>query len=65
MDEMENRLRTLGTKRSMGLFDSALLMAFLRKFAPSICVETGGDLGTSSSFILHGRHEAGVQGGKF
>jgi predicted O-methyltransferase YrrM len=64
MNEMENRLRTLGTKSSMGLFDSAVLMALVRKFAPSICVETGGNLGMSSSFILQGMHEAGVQGGK-
>ena len=64
MNEMENRLRTLGTKSSMGLFDSAVLMALVRKFAPSICVETGGNLGMSSSFILQGMLEAGVQGGK-
>jgi predicted O-methyltransferase YrrM len=64
MTEMEDRLRTLGTKSSMGLFDSAVLMALVRRFAPSICVETGGNLGMSSSFILQGMLEAGVQGGK-
>ena len=42
MKEMEDRLRTLGTKSSMGIFDSAVLMALVRKFAPTICVETGG-----------------------
>ncbi len=64
MKEMEDRLRVLGTKSSMGLFDSAVLMALVRKFAPSICVETGGNLGMSSSFILQGMYEAGVQDGK-
>jgi predicted O-methyltransferase YrrM len=64
MKEMEDRLRTLGTKSSMGMFDSAVLMALVRKFAPAICVETGGNLGMSSSFILQGMYEAGVKGGK-
>jgi predicted O-methyltransferase YrrM len=64
MKEMEDRLRTLGTKSSMGIFDSAVLMALVRKFAPTICVETGGNLGMSSSFILQGMHEAGVKTGK-
>jgi predicted O-methyltransferase YrrM len=64
MKEMEERLRTVGTKSSMGLFDSAVLMALVRKFAPAICVETGANLGMSSSFILQGMHEAGVKAGK-
>jgi len=45
----------------MGIFDSAVLMALARKFAPAICVETGGNLGMSSSFILQGMHEAGIE----
>src|ERR1700692_1919961 len=64
MKEMEDRLRTIGTKSSMGMFDSAVLLALVRKFAPAICVETGGNLGMSSSFILQGMHEAGVKTGK-
>jgi predicted O-methyltransferase YrrM len=64
MKEMEDRLRTLGSKSSMGIFDSAVLMALARKFAPAICVETGGNLGMSSSFILQGMHEAGIEAGK-
>jgi predicted O-methyltransferase YrrM len=64
MKEMEDRLRTLGNKSSMGIFDSAVLMALARKFAPAICVETGGNLGMSSSFILQGMHEAGIEAGK-
>jgi predicted O-methyltransferase YrrM len=64
MKEMEDRLRTIGTKSSMGMFDSAVLLALVRKFAPAICVETGGNLGMSSSFILQGMYEAGVKGGK-
>ena len=64
MKEMEDRLRTLGSKSSMGIFDSAVLMALARKFAPAICVETGGNLGMSSSFILQGMHEAGIGAGK-
>jgi predicted O-methyltransferase YrrM len=63
MHEMEHQLRTLGTKSSMGLFDSSVLLALVKKFAPKVCVETGGNLGMSSSFILQGMHEAGVQGG--
>jgi predicted O-methyltransferase YrrM len=63
MHEMENRLRTFGTKSSMGIFDSSVLMALVRKFAPRVCVETGGNLGMSSSFILEGMHEAGVREG--
>jgi predicted O-methyltransferase YrrM len=64
MKEMEDRLRTLGTKSSMGLFDSAVLLALVRKFAPSICVETGGNLGMSSSFVLQGMLDAGVKTGR-
>jgi predicted O-methyltransferase YrrM len=64
MKEMEHRLRTLGTKSSMGIFDSAVLLALVRKFAPSICVETGGNLGMSSSFILQGMEEAGIKNGR-
>ena len=64
MKEMEERLRTLGSKSSMGIFDSAVLMALARRFAPAICVETGGNLGMSSSFILQGMHEAGIEAGK-
>jgi hypothetical protein len=64
MKEMKDRLRTLGSKSSMGIFDSAVLMALARKFAPAICVETGGNLGMSSSFILQGMHEAGIEAGK-
>jgi hypothetical protein len=30
MKEMEDRLRTLGSKSSMGIFDSAVLMALAR-----------------------------------
>jgi predicted O-methyltransferase YrrM len=62
--EMEERLRALGTKSSMGIFDSAVLLALVRKFAPRVCVETGGNLGMSSSFILQGMRDAGVQEGK-
>jgi len=61
MREMEGRPRTKG---SMGFFDSAVLLALVRKFAPRVCVETGGNLGMSSSFILQGMREAGVQDGK-
>jgi predicted O-methyltransferase YrrM len=64
MKEMADRLRTIGTKSSMGMFDSAVLLALVRKFAPAVCVETGGNLGMSSSFILQGMYEAGVKGGK-
>jgi hypothetical protein len=74
MKEMKDRLRTLGSKSSMGIFDSAVLMALARKFAPAICVETGGNLGHTqmtswdvifiSSFILQGMHEAGIEAGK-
>jgi predicted O-methyltransferase YrrM len=64
MKEMEDQLRTRGTKSSMGRFDAAVLMALVRKFAPTICVETGGNLGMSSSFILQGMYVAGVKGGK-
>ena len=63
MREMENRLRTLGTKSSMGIFDSSVLLALVKKFAPKVCVETGGNLGMSSSFILQGMRDAGVEGG--
>src|ERR1700741_2545079 len=64
MREMEDRLRTLGTKSSMGLFDSAVLLALVRKYSPKVCVETGGNLGMSSSFILQGMQDAGVKQGK-
>src|SRR5215472_11024626 len=64
MREMENRLRIQGTKSSMGIFDSAVLLALVKKFAPKVCVETGGNLGMSSSFILQGMCDAGVRGGK-
>src|SRR5215831_7874553 len=64
MREMENRLRIQGTKSSMGIFDSAVLLALVKKFAPRVCVETGGNLGMSSSFILQGMIEAGVHDGK-
>ena len=64
MKEMEGRLRTLGTKSCMGLFDSAVLLALVRKIAPRVCVETGGNLGMSSSFILQGMLDAGVKGGR-
>jgi predicted O-methyltransferase YrrM len=64
MKEMEERLRIFGTKSSMGKFDAAVLMALVLRFAPAICVETGGNLGMSSSFILEGMYEAGIQAGK-
>jgi predicted O-methyltransferase YrrM len=64
MKEMEGRLRTLGTKSSMGLFDSAVLLALVRKIGPRVCVETGGNLGMSSSFILQGLLDAGVKEGR-
>jgi predicted O-methyltransferase YrrM len=64
MKEMEEQLRTRGTKSSMGLFDSSVLLALVRKYAPTICVETGGNLGMSSSFILQGMKDAGVKEGK-
>jgi predicted O-methyltransferase YrrM len=64
MKEMEGRLRTFGTKSSMGLFDSAVLLALVRKIAPRVCVETGGNLGMSSSFILQGMLDAGVTAGR-
>ena len=62
--EMEKRLRVFGTKSSMGIFDSSVLMALVRKYTPSICVETGGNLGMSSAFILQGMYEAGIKAGK-
>ena len=64
MKEMGDRLRTLGNKSSMGIFDAAVLMALTRKLAPTICVETGGNLGMSSSFILQGMRDAGVKAGR-
>lgn len=64
MKEMGDRLRTLGNKSSMGIFDAAVLMALTRKLAPAICVETGGNLGMSSSFILQGMRDAGVKAGR-
>jgi predicted O-methyltransferase YrrM len=64
MREMENQLRTLGTKSSMGMFDASVLLALVKKYAPKICVETGGNLGMSSSFILEGMSNAGGQEGK-
>jgi predicted O-methyltransferase YrrM len=64
MKEMEEKLRTRGTKSSMGPFDSAVLLALVRKYAPAICVETGGNLGMASSFILQGMQDAGVTEGK-
>ena len=33
MKEMEDRLRNLGSKSSMGIFDSAVLMALARSIA--------------------------------
>jgi predicted O-methyltransferase YrrM len=63
MKEMEERLRTRGTKSSMGLFDAAVLLALVRKYAPKVCIETGGNLGMSSSFILQGMQDAGVKEG--
>jgi predicted O-methyltransferase YrrM len=64
MQEMEERLRAFGTKSSMGMFDSAVLLALVKKFAPRVSVETGGNLGMSSSCILQGMIEAGVQDAK-
>ena len=64
MKEMGDRLRTLGNKSSMGIFDAAVLMALTRKLAPAIYVETGGNLGMSSSFILQGMRDAGVKAGR-
>jgi predicted O-methyltransferase YrrM len=63
MREMEYRLRTLGTKSSMGVYDCSVLLAIVKKFAPKTCVETGGNLGMSSSFILQGMLDAGVPDG--
>jgi predicted O-methyltransferase YrrM len=57
---MEERRRELGTKSSMGGFDSTVLSAFVRMFAPRICVETGGNRGMTSAFILEGMRAAGV-----
>ena len=36
--EMEDRLRTLGTTASMGIYDSSVLLALVKKFAPKVCV---------------------------
>jgi predicted O-methyltransferase YrrM len=64
MHEMVHQLQTRGTKSSMGIYDASVLLALVRKFAPRVCVETGGNLGMSSSFILQGMVDAGVQDGK-
>src|SRR5215470_9140999 len=63
MREMEKSPSYARTKSSMGLFDSSALLALVKKFAPKVRVETGGNLGMSSSFILQGMRDAGVQGG--
>ncbi len=63
MLEMRARKESGGSKSSMGRLDCSLLYAVVRCLAPRICVESGGNTGMSSTFILKGMQDAGVADG--
>ncbi len=64
MEEMQERKKTLGSKRSMGRVDCAVLYSVVRAFRPRICVETGANTGMASSFILRALADEGVTDGR-
>jgi predicted O-methyltransferase YrrM len=61
MTEMRRRKLTDGSKSSMGQLDCSMLYALVRWFRPSLCVETGGNTGMASTFILKGMKDAQVE----
>jgi len=64
MEEMQERKKAHGSKRSMGRVDCAVLYAVVRAFRPRVCVEPGASTGMASSFILRALADAGVGDGR-
>ena len=62
--EMIERAAAAGVKSLMGPVASAMLYALVFQYRPRVIVETGGNLGMASSFILKAMHDAGITDGK-
>lgn len=62
--EMVERATAAGVKSLMGPVACAMLYSLVFNYRPRIIVETGGNLGMASSFILKAMQDAGVEDGK-
>ena len=61
---MSEREQAAGVKSLMGPIGRAMLYALVRHYQPRVVVETGGNLGMASSFILKAMHDNGTADGK-
>ncbi len=61
---MSEREQAAGTKSLMGPIGRAMLYALVSQYKPRVIVESGGNLGMASSFILKAMHDAGIADGK-
>ena len=61
---MSAREQAAGIKSLMGPIGRAMLYALVSHYQPRIVVESGGNLGMASSFILKAMHDAGITDGK-
>ncbi len=61
---MSEREQAAGIKSLMGPIGRAMLYALVRHYQPRVVVETGGNLGMASSFILKAMHDNGTVDGK-
>jgi predicted O-methyltransferase YrrM len=62
--QMTKRAEESGVRSLMGPIGCAMIYALVYQFRPRIIVETGGNLGMASSFILKAMQDAGVKDGK-
>ena len=61
---MSEREQAAGVKSLMGPIGRAMLYALVRHYQPRVVVETGGNLGMASSFILKAMHDNGTTDGQ-
>ena len=61
---MSEREQTAGIKSLMGPIGRAMLYALVRHYQPRIIVESGGNLGMASSFMLKAMHDNDTTDGK-
>ena len=61
---MTEREQAAGIKSLMGIAGRAMLYGLVSHYKPRIIVETGGNLGMASSFILKAMHDNGTTDGQ-
>ena len=62
--QMAEREKAAGVKSLMGPIGRAMLYALVYHYRPRVVVESGGNLGMASSFILKAMQDSGVVDGK-